>query len=106
VFHRDRRAGEGLTSPAPPPYRSFTYSKTEVRTAACKRWSAADQEDQDEKSGDDTRSMADQALKIYITLTAITPRSRKYQSMRIWLMKEQTVSAEILIQMNQFLEHV
>ena len=88
-------------------YRSFTYSKAQVHAAALQaleRMRIA--KTRDEKSGDDIKMKGKtKHLTIYITLAPITPTVTKasINAKKNWLMKDQTVAAEILIQMDQVL---
>ena len=100
-------AGSGINFTSTTAYRSFTYSKDQVHASALQALERMQiVKTKDEKSGDDIEMQGKtKHLTISITLTAITPAVTKasVNARRNWFMKDQTVAAEILIQMDQVL---
>ncbi|MCX5795955.1 MAG: DUF3568 family protein [Elusimicrobia bacterium] len=100
-------AGSGISFTSTTAYRSFTYPQAQVHTAALqalRRMQIA--KTKEKKSGEDIELKGKtKHLTIYITLAPITPTVTKasINAKRNWLMKDQTVAAEILIQMDQIL---
>jgi hypothetical protein len=101
-------AGDGINYTSGTSDRAFTNSKAQVRAAVLQ---ALDRMDisvlRDEKKGDAIKVVGKtKTLKITITLTSITPTLTKasIEAERNWLMKDQTVAAEILIQAGLFLK--
>ena len=97
----------GISFTSTTAYRTFTYSKAQVHAAALQaleRMQIA--KTKDEKSGDDIKMKGKtKHLAIYITLAPITPTVTKasINAKKNWLMKDQTVAVEILLQMDQAL---
>ena len=102
-------ADTGINFTSTTAYRTFTYSKAQVHAAtlqALERMRIA--KTSDKKSGDGIEMKGKtKHLTIYITLAPITPTVTKasINAKKNWLMKDQTVAAEILIQMDQALKH-
>jgi hypothetical protein len=90
-------------------HRSFTYSMAQVHEAVLQ---ALDKMQialsRNENKGDEVRIKGKtRHLTIHITLTPITPTVTKasINAKRNWLMKDQSVAAEILIQTGHVLDH-
>lgn len=100
-------AGSGVNFTSTTAYRSFTYSKAQVHTAALQALERMQiTKTKDKKSGEDIKLKGKtKHLTIYITLAPITPTVTKasINAKKNWLMKDQTVAAEILIQMDHIL---
>jgi hypothetical protein len=103
-------AGAGINFTSTTAYRSFTHTDAEVRAAtlqALERMQIAILVNK--MKGDVVKIKAvTKHLAIYITLTPITPMLTKasIDAERTWVMKDQTVAAEILIQMARTMERV
>jgi len=101
-------AGSGINFTSTTAYRSFTYSMSQVHEAALQALERMQiKKIKDEKNADDIKMKGKtKHLMIYITLAPITPKLTKasINARKNWLMKDQTVAAEILTQMDQLLE--
>ena len=100
-------AGSGVSFTSSTAYRSFTYSRDRVRAAALQALELMRiTKTREQKSGDDIKMRGKtKHLSIYITLASITPTVTKasVKAKKNWFMKDMTVSAEILFQMDQVL---
>lgn len=97
-------AGMSFTSPNS---RSFTHSKEEVHRATTEAFNKMQiSVTKDKPKGENIKIRGKtEHLKVYVTLAFVTPTVTKasVKVKRNWFAKDQTVAAEILVQINQIL---